>query len=83
MGVGLYKSIVWLWFWIWFWEINLLYSLVLRAREAFDRAKSNDTIFIEGVRKSEAPRKLNFQAIFLLFLKVFLFSMPKTVSGCL
>ena len=39
MGVGLYKSIVWLWFWIWFWEINLLYSLVLRAREAFDRAE--------------------------------------------
>ena len=50
MGVGLYKSIVWLWFWIWFWEINLLYFLVLRAREAFDRAKSNATIFIEGVR---------------------------------
>ena len=39
MGVGLYKSIVWLWFWIWFWEINLLYSLVLRAREAFGRAE--------------------------------------------
>ena len=50
MGVGLYKSIVWLWFWIWFWEINLLYSLVLRAREAFGRAESNATFFIEGVR---------------------------------
>ena len=72
MGVGLYKSIVWLWFWIWFWEINLLYSLVLRAREAFDRAKSNDTIFIEGVRKSEgqAPRKLHFKSTLLPFLKV-------------
>ena len=57
MGVGLYKSIVWLWFWIWFWEINLLYSLVLRAREAFDRAKSNATIFIEGVR----GRKMHFR----------------------
>ena len=56
MGVGLYKSIVWLWFWIWFWEINLLYSLVLRAREAFDRAKSNATFFIEGVR----VRKMHF-----------------------
>ena len=57
MGVGLYKSIVWLWFWIWFWEINLLYSLVLRAREAFDRAKSNALIFIEGVR----VRKMHFR----------------------
>ena len=56
MGVGLYKSIVWLWFWIWFWEINLLYSLVLRAREAFDRAKSNALIFIESVRM----RKMHF-----------------------
>ena len=57
MGVGLYKSIVWLWFWIWFWEINLLYSLVLRAREAFDRAESSATFFIEGVR----GRKMHFR----------------------
>jgi hypothetical protein len=33
--------------------------------------------------EGQAPRKLHFKAILFPFLKLFPFSTPKTVSGCL